>query len=261
MLRLLVLLLLIGNLLFWSWTRGWLDGVVGTGPEADREPQRMAAQVRPESLRLLGPAAASAAATAAAASAAADAASAAASDAASSPASAGAGSLPVPASAPAVAPTAAGPVVCLEGGPWTGADGQRAETLVREVLPAGAWTRSERERSGLWVVYMGKFPNAEALERKRDELRRLGVESAPVRGLPELEPGLSLGRFEVEANANAELVRLARLGVRTARVATVRTALQQITLRVERADAETQRRLAGLRGKLPAERAFTPCPA
>ena len=62
MLRGLVLLLLLANALFFAWARGWL----GPAPHhAEREPERLAAQVRPEALKLLPPVAASAAVQAA----------------------------------------------------------------------------------------------------------------------------------------------------------------------------------------------------
>ena len=53
MLRALVIALALGNLVFWSWTQGWLDGVAGVRASGDREPERLARQVRPESVRIL----------------------------------------------------------------------------------------------------------------------------------------------------------------------------------------------------------------
>ncbi len=53
MLRALAVLLLLLNLLFFSWTRGWLDEVVGIKARGDREPERMARQVHPERIKLL----------------------------------------------------------------------------------------------------------------------------------------------------------------------------------------------------------------
>lgn len=55
MLRFLVLVLLLANLGFYSWTQGWLDPVVGVSPSGDREPERFARQVRPETVRILAP--------------------------------------------------------------------------------------------------------------------------------------------------------------------------------------------------------------
>ena len=59
MLRALIVALLLANLAFFAWTRGWLDTVVGVRPTGDREPERMLRQVRPELIRILPASAAS----------------------------------------------------------------------------------------------------------------------------------------------------------------------------------------------------------
>jgi hypothetical protein len=55
MLRLLVLLLLAANAVWWGWSQGWLPAGLLPLPLEDgqREPQRMQAQVRPEAVQLL----------------------------------------------------------------------------------------------------------------------------------------------------------------------------------------------------------------
>lgn len=53
MLRALIVALLLANLAFFAWTRGWLDTVVGVRPTGDREPERVLLQVRPELIRIL----------------------------------------------------------------------------------------------------------------------------------------------------------------------------------------------------------------
>ena len=53
MLRALVVALLLANLAVFGWTRGWLDDVVGVRARGDREPERLARQVRPEAVRIL----------------------------------------------------------------------------------------------------------------------------------------------------------------------------------------------------------------
>ena len=53
MLRVLLALLVVANLLFFAFTRGWLDGVVGASALGDREPERLSRQVRPQTIRLL----------------------------------------------------------------------------------------------------------------------------------------------------------------------------------------------------------------
>jgi hypothetical protein len=61
MLRLVALAILVANLLFFGYTRGWFDGVFGLRSIGDREPERIAAQVQPASIVLMPMPAASAA--------------------------------------------------------------------------------------------------------------------------------------------------------------------------------------------------------
>ena len=60
MLRLLLLVLVAANLLFFGFSRGWFDGVFGLRAIGDREPERIASQVRPETIVLMPMPAASA---------------------------------------------------------------------------------------------------------------------------------------------------------------------------------------------------------
>ena len=52
MLRALVAALIVANLLFFAYARGALDGVLGLRAIGDREPERLAHQVRPETIQL-----------------------------------------------------------------------------------------------------------------------------------------------------------------------------------------------------------------
>jgi len=62
MLRTLVVLLLLANLLFFAWAHGWLAPALPPPHHGEREPERLAAQLRPASIKLITPQAASAAA-------------------------------------------------------------------------------------------------------------------------------------------------------------------------------------------------------
>jgi hypothetical protein len=52
MLRVVLLLLILANGLFWAWREGWLSAI-GMAPTSQREPQRQEQQVAPELVRVL----------------------------------------------------------------------------------------------------------------------------------------------------------------------------------------------------------------
>jgi len=58
-LRALLALLLLANGLFLAWTQGWLAPTLPPPHAGEREPQRLAAQINPEQVRVLTPQAAS----------------------------------------------------------------------------------------------------------------------------------------------------------------------------------------------------------
>lgn len=221
MLRLLVVVLLLANLAFYAWTQGMLDNVIGVRAQGDREPDRLARQVRPETIRVL-PAASAVAIV-------------------------------------ATAPTETTPV-CLEAGPYTPAQIGAAEGVLQTVLPAGSWASLKTESPGVWIVYMGKYPNREALQKKADELKRLRIGFEELRNVPpELADGLALGRYDNRAAADRALAEVTQRGVRTARVMPLSAPAVTHSLRVERADATLQARLAGLRAEALLGKSFTPC--
>lgn len=108
------------------------------------------------------------------------------------------------------------PPECLQAGPFEDA----AVDGVRQVLagwPSAAWMLETVSEPPRWIVYMGKYPNAESVARKKSELRQIGVAFENLAN-PELEPGLSLGGFPTQAAADQHMERLGERGVRTARV-------------------------------------------
>lgn len=235
MLRALVLLLLLANVLFFAWARGWLAPVLP--PRADhREPERVAAQLKPELITVLSAGAASAAVAAASAA-----------------ASAASGATSEP------APDAEGPPVCLEAGPFTDAALKDAETVLSgHGVPEGQVQRDFTAGSVTWGVVMGRFPDRDTLRAKGEELRRLGVKFDEINSPPSLAPGLRLGNYSDRYGAEAALGNLAGKGVRTARVAQLPAGPTQNWLRAPKADAELQTRLKALPpDKLGA--GFRPC--
>lgn len=231
MLRTLLVLLLLANTLFFAWAQGWLAPALP--PRADvREPERLAAQLRPELITVLSAPAASAALAAAAAASV--------------------------ASAPA-APEAEGPPLCLEAGPFTEAAIAAAETsLSQNGVPEGAVQREAVGSSTTWGVVMGRFPDREAMRAKADELKRMGLSFAELSTPPSLVPGLRLGNYSDRYGAEAALVNLGNKGVRTARVVQLPAGTVQLWLRAPKADAELQTRLKGLPGERLAS-GFRPC--
>lgn len=247
MLKWLVIALLAANVAFFAWTQGWLDGVVGVRALGDREPGRLAQQVRPDSVVILTPTAVAAAASAASA----------------------AGS-----AASSATPAASGAVVgsaCLEAGPFSSLELTSAEAALSNLMSASAWTRVAVDVPGSWVVYMGPYPSTELRSKKKAELRRRGLEFEVLK-LPlelnaeqrkilsaQLIPGLSLGRFASLNAADAALADLSVSGVQSARVVEVLKPYAAQSLRVAQAEPALAARLAGLTGKAALSKPFAAC--
>ena len=249
MLRLLVLLLAAANLVFLAWTMGWLDDVVGVRAIGDREPERLERQVRPETVRILPGAPLRAGTTAAPAN--------------NAGGAAGGSATMATATTPTTAPTASvndatALPACLEAGPYNTVQFNAVEALLQLSLPLGSWTHLRSERPGLWMVYMGKFNDTDTMTKRQDELRRLKVDYEVLRAPSELAPGLSLGRFEVRANANNLLEQLTQRGVRYARAIEVAPASSTHLARIERPTPAVMTQLASLRADALG-RGFQPC--
>lgn len=262
MLRAIVVVLLAANVAFWAWSQGWLDAVVGVPARGDREPERLEQQVAPDLVRVRPvksdpakpaaretdtpkPPAAPASGTPEAGSGA-------------EPPSAQTG-LGTPETLSAALLQTAAPAAgaalspdCLEAGPFTPAELVAAETaLVRVALPPRAYRDVSSEKPGTWIIYMGRYPDAAQLADKVAQIKRIGgIDFEHLRGLPQLEPGLSLGRFSDRARAEAALADLNDRGIRTARVVTLAAPVTLHRLRAESPDAELKKRLLAL--KLPA---------
>ena len=228
MLRALVIALALANLAFWSWTQGWLDGVVGVRASGDREPERLARQVRPESVRIL-PATATATATA---------------------------------NVTATATTEPEALACLEAGPFDAAGLAAAKAVALAAAPAANLNDVKTEQPGAWIVYMGKYADKGTLAAKEEELKRRKVAyeevSVATPPAPALAPGLSLGRFDDKAAAEKALAEFTRQGVRTAKVVETAVASTSHRLRVEQADAALAARLGAL-NDVALGKGFTAC--
>jgi len=158
----------------------------------------------------------------------------------------------------ATAASKPGKGICIEAGPFTSAEYASAEAMLRPLLPAGIWTRQTVAIQGMWLVYMGPYPEADQLQRKQDELKRIkDLDFEVVRTPANLAPGISLGRFSKQENAENQLETLRNKGIRTARIVNLRPAMELQLLRVPRADVDTQVKLSSI--KLPQGKGFTAC--
>ncbi len=210
MLRFLVLLLVLLNAGYYAWSQGMLRAY-GWAPAEQSEPQRLQQQIRPEAIRILPTEEAR--------------------------------------RAEQVALTPPKPPECLQAGLFDEAQTEAVRKVLETALPAGAWALETTVEPARWIVYMGKFPNNAAVEKKRAELDKMKLKLQPLDN-PELQLGLSLGRFETQAQAQASLNALQRRGVRTARVVQERPETRQSLLRIPAADEALRPKLEELKPAL-----------
>ncbi len=211
MLRLIVLLLLLANGLYFVWSEGWLREL-GAGPALQTEPQRLAQQLKPEALRILSP------------------------------------DEVRRAEALAAAPKAS-PPECLEAGLFNSQQSAALRQTLEQRLPAGSWSLQASVQPARWIVYMGKFANAEAANKKKTELKGRSVAFEALRNAT-LEPGISLGGYDSQTAANQGLKDLTQKGVRTARVLQEKPEQRGDLLRLSAVDEKLRPVLDGINDAL-----------
>ena len=244
MLRLLVLLLLLSNAGYFAWSHGTL-APYGFAPAAQSEPQRLAQQVRPEALRILTPSEArqleNAPGSATQPAASAGLLTTATPTTPSSPASS--------ALVPAAASSPGQDIHCLQAGLFTDEQAATLRTRLQSALPTGTWALESSIEPARWMIYMGKYASLDALAKKRGELRQRGVSFEPLNN-PTLEPGLSLGNFSTQLGADTELARIAKRGVKTAKVIQARTELRGQRLKLPAVTPALRTQLEAFRPQL-----------
>lgn len=221
MLRLLVLLLILGNGAYLAWTSGLL-APYGLAPAVQSEPQRVAQQIRPEALTILSPIEARLLEGAA-----------------------------PDAPAESVAPTtttslaAASRSECLQAGLFSEVQSAALRTRLQSELPAGSWVLESRVTPARWMVYMGKYSSPEALTKKKGALRKLNVPFEALNNA-ELEPGLSLGSFASRPEADTAMAGMVKRGVRTAKVIEAQPELRGQQLKLAAVDASLRSQLKAM---------------
>jgi cell division protein FtsN len=182
MLRSLILLLIAANAAYYAWTQSWF-APIGWVPSSPREPQRVEQQIQPYAVRVLSTTEARRLETTAAVT---------------------------TATAAVAAPKSP---ECLQSTLLTAA---QADSL-RQALaswPNGSWQLAESVQAGRWLIYMGKYPNAEAVEKKKAELRELGITPQALR-VESMQPGISLGSYDSKRAANVAMEGYVKRGLRT----------------------------------------------
>lgn len=149
----------------------------------------------------------------------------------------------------AAASAAESSLLCLEAGPFDDTTIAAAESVLKSSLPAGSWVRTTRQTPARWIIYMGRYANREAQQKKEQELARMKVPFEEVTTPAVLEPGLSLGNFPTREAADAALQRLTDRGVRTGHLQEMVKASVQHMLRVTRADADLSAKVSALHGE------------
>lgn len=210
MLRLLVLILILANGLYFAWSEGMLRAY-GFAPVQQREPQRLAQQVRPEAIRVLTPAEFK--------------------------------------RVEAQVQAELAPKECLVAGPFDDAQAATLRHALESALAPGAWQIEAINVPARWIVYMGKFVNAEALAKKQGELAAMKLVPQALTN-PDLEIGLSLGAFATQAEATVELNKLSLRGIRTAKVVQERPEGKQSQLKLPFVTAEIKAQLADFKPAL-----------
>lgn len=259
MLRLVIIMLVLANAGYFAWSQGVL-APLGLAPVDQSEPERLQTQIKPGSLRLLNgpkgsaptepvaapaPVTSEASATESLSTATTDTTATATETASTSPTAA----VNTSATPPEPPPPA---TACWAATGFTPAQADALRSaLAASGVPRGSWQLTEVKLGGRWVVYMGRY-NAEQLERKKTELREIGVAFRELSG--PLSPGLALGTYSSEAAAEQALQDVGKKGVRTARVAQEREETSAWNLRLPEITDAQRASVTGLGAALAGKR-------
>ena len=206
--RTLFLLLLLGNVAFFAWSR------YVAPPEASADPLPLERQIEPEKLKVIAPRDLPPAAAR-------------------------------PASAPTAAPPAPQVALrCVEWGSFTLADAPRAEKALEPLALGARLAQRRTEEAAGWWVFIPPQGTRPAALRKAAELKALSIEDYFI--VQEDGPyrwALSLGVFRTEDAAQARLAALRAQGVRSAQVGPRETIVPKVWLQVKGVDGTLHARL------------------
>ncbi len=220
--KLAFLLFMLVNLLLFAWQQG----VFGRFVESGREPERLARQVEPERFRVLTEREVK--------------------------------TLRERASQAAAAIDLNVAQACVEFGDFASAELPRAEKALA-ALSSGRQSSRSLEAPGWYLVYLPSLKTRADVDRRAEELRKLGVKEMLVMGENgPIKFGIGLGSFRDIDAARAQLTALEKLGVAGARVSDKPSTVTVTRFQLRDVDATTARQLAALRTEFPAQ-GVRPC--
>ncbi len=219
MLRLLVLALILANASYYAYSQGLL-AAYGFAPATQAEPQRLAQQIKPEALLVVSP-----------------------------QESAQVASSATQATLTSTVSLKASATECLQVGLFNEEQTLVLREQLLSTLPPGSWVIESALVPARWLVYMGKYNSADGLVKKRAELRSLGVSFEALNNAS-LEPGLSLGSFKTQPEALAELARISKKGVKTAKVVQERAEQRGQQLKLAAVDGALRSQLDAIKPQL-----------
>lgn len=219
MLRALLLLLLLANVVFFAWSRGAFAPMWPAPMAAQREPERVQAQVKPEAVTVL----------------------------------------PAKAASAAISAARAASLACVEAGPLAEAELPAAESALAPVqLPEGSWMRAVAPPPPLWLVFAGRAADPAGLRARAEELKKLNLPFEVIDAPAEFANGFVLSRHATRAEAEAALAAASAPGLKGARVVSLPAPPVQTWLKVPQADADMQDKLKALAPE-PLAGGFKPC--
>jgi hypothetical protein len=137
---------------------------------------------------------------------------------------------------------------CLQAGLFTDSEADSLKQAL-DSWPSSSWSLEPATDPPRWIVYMGKYPDPAAFEKKKSELRGMNVAFEPLSNST-LEPGLSLGGYPTEAAAKQQLEALTQKGVRTAKVVQEKPETKGQSLKLPAVDDTLRSKLDELKSAL-----------
>jgi hypothetical protein len=137
---------------------------------------------------------------------------------------------------------------CLQAGLFSDSEADSLRQAF-ESWPSGSWSLEPATDPPRWIVYMGKYTEPAALEKKKSELRGMNVAFEPLANSA-LEPGLSLGGYPTEAAAKQQLEALTQKGVRTAKVVQEKPETKGLSLKLPAVDDTLRSKVDDLKSAL-----------